>query len=70
MTDQTYLYRCEIEQCGAEKRSRTKLAVYGTCKDCETGFMRRVTVEQQKKEERDFDRSIDFAIGIIEGRRR
>lgn len=35
-------YRCDNDRCGTERSSHTDLAVYGTCKECRCGWMRRV----------------------------
>jgi hypothetical protein len=35
-------YRCSNDGCGVERTSKTDLAVYGTCKECGVGVMRRV----------------------------
>lgn len=37
----TIRYQCDNPGCGVDRMSRTNLAVYGTCKECGTGTMRR-----------------------------
>jgi hypothetical protein len=39
------LYRCDNSECGWERCSATNLAIYGTCKACRFGLLRRATSE-------------------------
>jgi hypothetical protein len=34
-------YRCDNDGCGVEKTSTTELAIFGTCRECGTGTLRR-----------------------------
>lgn len=38
-------YQCDNPGCEMRRTSRTNLAVYGTCKECGTGVMRRKVPE-------------------------
>jgi hypothetical protein len=37
-----YTYRCDADSCGAERYSTGRLAIYGTCRECGCGLLRRV----------------------------
>lgn len=43
-------YVCDNQRCGAEKTSSTNLRIYGDCRECNSGVLRRV--DTATKEER------------------